>query len=159
MKNKPKDEQGEEEEVITCKEFLEKHQDIKEEKLHKIVLVCKNCGHKDLLKNFLKDKGRMVRDRAIRDWGDVDDDISPRPFPKPLYPKPPPYNPKWGTITCENKTKGMKVGTATPVKKNKMMLARLEHGNYEDMFYCPKCGSSLIVLCKEFLKNNVAELL
>ena len=149
-------ESKEEEEVITCREFLEKHKDIKEEELQKIVLVCKNCEHKDLLKNFLKD-----RERANIFGGN---DYTPKPIdPSPSpFPSKPPY--RWNPTITGQTLKASKVGTATstanPIKKgNKMMMVILENRNYEDMFYCPKCGSSLVVLCKEFLKNNVARLL
>jgi hypothetical protein len=54
----------EEPEVITLKEFAEQHPNIKEEELFKIVLVCKNCGHKDLLQKFTKKKEN-------NDWEEV----------------------------------------------------------------------------------------
>ena len=139
-----------EDEVITFKEFIGKHKDIKEEELYKIVLVCKNCGHKDLLRNFLKE-----RERRTMVWGGDDENIQPAPFkpspfPTPIPSKPSPFNPRWiikGTPRTASKTTKM------------LMTTIVTQHNYEDMFYCPKCGSSLVVLCREFVKNNVARLL
>ncbi len=144
MKEKVEEENFEEDEVITFKEFIGKHKDIKEEELHKIVLVCKNCGHKDLLKNFLKE---MERRKIV--WGGDDRNIQPTPFKPSPYPKPMRFEPRWITkppITASKTTK-------------LMMTTLIAPSNYEDMFFCPKCGSSLVVLCKEFIKNNVARLL
>lgn len=126
--------EGSEEEVITFKEFVENHKDIKEEEIHKIVLVCKNCGHKDLLKNFIRKKDGGVK--IMR--GDY------HQFP----PKTPPerFNQRW--ISRQTKPNGKKI-----------MMAYLEHREYEDMFFCPKCKSSLVVLCKEFIKNNMTRVL
>ncbi len=130
----------EEPEVIIAKEFLEQHKDMKEGEVHKFVLVCKNCGHKDLLKNFLKRKS-LTRGVDI-----VPGDFVPTPYkPKPSKPNPwdRPYYPKY-KWNC--------------VKDNKkiMMAIIMRNEEYEDMFFCPKCGSSLVVLCKEFVKNNIA---
>ena len=120
----------EEPEVITFKEVFERNKNIPFEELCKMVLECKNCGHKDLLKNFIKKKKP--------DW----DIISPKPdqVPYPYKPKPLP-NP-WKRYRWQ---------------KNKKKLSALWINNteYEDLFYCPKCGSSLVVLCKDFVKNNI----
>ena len=140
-----KKEEQVEEEVITFKEFAEKHKNIKEEELHKIVLVCKNCGHKDLLKNFLKERAR----RIISPWsGNI---VKPTPI-SPIR-----FKPRWTDNSITSKQAGQ---LGNPSKTTKMMMTTLiTPSNYEDMFYCPKCGSSLVVLCKEFIKNNVARLL
>ncbi len=147
MKQKeiPTKEEFEEEEVITFQEFAEKHKDIKEEELHRIVLVCKNCGHKDLLKNFLKERERR-KGLILEDY-----DIQPTPFKPTPYPKPMRFEPRWTTRGGNN--------NLTSSKTTKIMTTLISKGNYEDMFYCPKCGSSLVVLCREFIKNNVARLL
>ena len=136
---KKEKQEGSEEEVITFKEFVEKHKDIKEEELHKIVLKCANCGHKDLLKNFIRKKeGR---------WNVTKGDDT-FPSPKPIEPyddwNKKLHKPRW--ISKQRDTK-------------RKMMAILENGEYEDMFFCKKCGSSLVVLCKEFIKNNMARLL
>ena len=137
MEEKEDIEEKSEEEVISFKEFAEKHKDIKEEELHKIVLVCKNCGHKDLLKNFLKE-----REKRISISGGLLKE------PREAVPiTPARFKPRW--ITRGNPSKTIKM----------MMVNLISPSNYEDMFYCPKCKSSLVVLCKEFIKNNVARLL
>ena len=131
-----------EEEVITFREFVEKHKDVNEKELFKLVLKCANCGHKDLLKNFLKEReGR----RMINPWEDKRE-------PTPSFPKPMRFEPRWTTRGGNN--------NLTTSKTTKMLMTTIiSHSNYEDMFYCPKCGSSLVVLCREFIKNNVARLL
>lgn len=136
-----------EDEVITFKEFIGKHKDIKEEELHKIVLVCKNCGHKDLLKNFLKERERR-RGLISEDYNIQPTPFKPSPSPIPMFPKPNPFNPRWITK-----------GRTSSSKTTKLMTTIITPSNYEDMFYCPKCKSSLVVLCREFIKNNVARLL
>lgn len=122
---------GKEPEVITFKEFFEKNKSIPFEELCKIVLVCKNCQHKDLLKNFI---------REVKKGWDIIQPQEPSPYKpyKPIKPYPPykPYT-KWKSYS-----------------KNVMSLM-VGNKDYEDMFFCPKCGSSLVVLCKEFIKNNI----
>ncbi len=134
----------EEPEVITAKEFLEQHKNMKEEEVNKFVLVCKNCNHKDLLKNFLRKKDLTRRV-----------DVVPGDFePKPYKPNPwnVPYKPK---IPYKDPYKRYRCNKTTNSKTAKMMALMINNENYEDMFYCPKCGSSLVVLCKEFVKNNI----
>ena len=127
---------GKEPEVITFKEFVERNKNIPFEELCKMVLECKNCGHKDLLKNFIKERKP--------DWSVIQPAIDPSyPYkPKPYKPKPwhPNINP-WKRYRVQN--------------KQKMSSLVIDHKDYEDMFFCPKCGSSLVVLCDEFTKNNL----
>ncbi len=137
-----KENKEEEPEVITFKEISERHKDIKEEELFKLVLVCKNCGHKDLLGNFIKKKDKW------RDLIKPKEPYEPKPY-KPNSWKQIPYNPgikpRWNggnKITCSN-------------NKKIMMAMRMDSIDYEDFFFCPKCRSSLIVLCPEFVKNNI----
>lgn len=122
-------------EVITFKEFVERNPNMKEEDMLKIVLMCKNCNHKDLLKNFI----REVK-RAPMIW---DGDVNPtKPYnPNPWKPKPSPWKIPYKRYTCKNNT-------------NNLVLNG-HRIDYEDMFFCPKCGSSLVVLCAEFRKNNI----
>ncbi len=47
-----------EEEIITLKGLMKGHRNIDEEDLLTLVLECKNCGHRDLLKNFTKQNER-----------------------------------------------------------------------------------------------------
>ncbi len=142
-----KKEQFEEEEVITFREFVEKHKDVNEKELFKLVLKCANCGHKDLLKNFKKERERARRINPFSDIEVEPNPIEPSPFPKPIR-----FEPRWTTTGGNN--------NLTTSKTTKMLMATLiSPSNYEDMFHCPKCGSSLVVLCKEFIKNNVARLL
>ncbi len=64
MENK---EQEDEPEVITFEDIINRHKDMEEEEMHKIVLVCKNCGHQDLLKNFIKKEKREIINKTD-DW-------------------------------------------------------------------------------------------
>ena len=127
---------GKEPEVITFKEFVERNKNIPFEELCKMVLECKNCGHKDLLKNFIKERKP--------DWSDIQPAIDPSyPYkPKPYKPKPwhPNINP-WKRYRVQN--------------KQKMSSLVIDHKDYEDLFFCPACKSSLVVLCEEFNKNNL----
>ncbi|KKM67275.1 hypothetical protein LCGC14_1472730 [marine sediment metagenome] len=137
-----KEDKGTEEpEVITFKEFYERNKSIKFEELQKIVLVCKNCSHKDLLGNFIK--------RRKNEWDVVGRNLisDQETDPKPINPydndwKKPPYKPRF-------------IGKIRNSKKSGFSMVLIEDKRYEDMFYCPKCGSSLVVLCNEFIKNNI----
>lgn len=132
----------EEPEVITFKEIIERHKDIKKGELYKLVLVCKNCGHKDLLKNFIRKKEA--------DWSGITDTISPKPWkpePKPTPWKKPIPDPYW-------KGDPYKRYECGKTKQNLTCLI-LDDEEYEDMFFCPKCKSSLIVLDPDFVKNNI----
>ena len=130
MENK---EQEEEPEIITFKEILERHKDMKEEELHKLVLVCKNCGHQDLLKNFIKNKSEGFERMNIS----VND-------PQPLR--------QWKRWNPRDKM------TCTKNKEITMMVI-VNNTEYEDMFFCPKCDSSLVCLNPKFVKNNIARTL
>ncbi len=126
----------EEPEVITFKEIAERHKDMKYEEMCKLVLVCKNCGHQDLLKNFIKEKNRWVGKRDPK----IDpDEWEPKPYkpPKPYHPKFPRPNSWSDKVTC-------------------MMINNI---SYEDMFFCPVCKSSLVCLNPKFSKNNIARTL
>lgn len=129
--------EGEEPEVITFKEIVERHKDIKIDELKKLVLICKNCGHKDLLGNFIRKKKKV--DRIY-----LPDDT----------PKPKPYNPDdWGKPDPFRIPKPPYRFSAKTTNK-KIMAIMVDNEEYKDFFYCPKCGSSLIVMDKEFIKNN-----
>ncbi len=147
-----KEEKKNEGEVISAKEFLDKHKDMDEKELYKVVLVCGNCKHKDLLKNFLK----MDEPDELPPW-------TPKPYPnpdipnpwKPRKPYPKPYygDPRYKRYTCDNKTSKLN-------KKQVMnMVTSIPSGEYEELFYCPKCGSSLIHLDSDYIKNNTTRLL
>lgn len=42
------------------------------------------------------------------------------------------------------------------VKRHKQINnLMINHEEYENLFYCPKCGSSLVVLDPDFVKNNL----
>ena len=132
-----KKKQEEEPEVITFKEFYERNKHIEFEELSKFVLVCKNCSHKDLLGNFIKKRKKST------DWNIADDRLIPNPNPKPNpWKQPSPFKPYRITKTKNSKKCGFS-------------MVLIEDKRYEDMFYCPKCGSSLVVLCNEFIKNNI----
>ena len=143
-------------EVITFKELVERNENIKKEELLKLVLVCKNCSHKDLLGNFIKKKKRG--------WNMIDEndkpigDNSPAPDPNPWKPYKPykPYKPHpdinpWKQPNPYNKYY-TKAKTGMTKKLSNLLLGEEE---YEDMFFCPKCKSSLVVLDPDFVKNNV----
>ena len=136
-----KKKQEEEPEVITFKEFYERNKHIEFEELSKFVLVCKNCSHKDLLGNFIKKRKKST------DWNVVGGNF--RPDPKSWKPsrdinpwKQPPF-------------KRYQIRNGKTTKKQNVNSLILNDEEYEDMFYCPKCGSSLIVMDKEFTKNNI----
>ena len=120
-------------EVITAKEFLEQHKNMKEEEVYKFVLVCKNCGHQDLLKNFIKKKSEGFERMNIP----ADD------------PEPPRQWTRWN------------LGDKMRCTKNKeiTMMVTVNDTEYKDMFFCPKCGSSLVCLNPKFVKNNTARTL
>lgn len=139
MKNETK-----EPEVITFKEFSEGHKNMEEEEMHKIVLVCKNCNHKDLLKNFIKKVENKIG---------MFPETKPKYIPDPWKPSPPKPHPDIKPYLYKKWRHPIKYRTQSNSKKiNK--LASIEK-EYEDMFYCPKCGSSLVVLDKDFIKNNI----
>ena len=127
MENK---EQEDEPEVITFEDIINRHKDMEEEEMHKIVLVCKNCGHQDLLKNFIKKEKREIINKTD-DWT-IPDQVPT--YPKPNLPKTPYYS--QNDTTC-------------------LVMIR----DYEKMFFCPKCGSSLVCLNPKFVKNNTARAL
>lgn len=128
----------EEPEVITFKEIVERNKNIPEEELYKFVLVCKNCQHKDLLKNFIK--------KRQRDWDIAQGEKPTLPWKPYPYPKPSPWKPispyKRYRMTSKN-------------GKSQVINLVLNGTDYEDMFFCPKCHSSLVVLCEDFVKNNI----
>lgn len=133
----------EEPEIITFKDILERHKDMNDEDLFKLVLVCKNCGHQDLLKNFLKEEDNSI----------TFSDRDAKPF------KPKPYSqPSWEPMKYRWRDKRIQPMTKSATK---MMMAMATIGNkrYEDMFFCPKCGSSLVCLNPKFVKNNTARVL
>ena len=131
-------------EIVTLKELAERHKDIKKEELFKLVLKCVNCGHRDLLGNFVKKKG----------GGNL------RPLepykPKPYKPEPNPYD-NWKSRPPKP-LRPSKWYTQKAKLKNTMMLM-IDHEKYEDFFFCKKCGSSLIILDEEFVKNNITRVL
>ncbi len=146
MENK----EQEEPEVITFKEILERHKDMEEEERHKIVLVCKNCGHQDLLKNFIKKKDKYERLKKPYEPKPHNlDDWEPNPWnPTPLPYKIPPRRRRQPYYKC-----------AENDKKVMMTIIMTDNKEYEDMFFCPKCGSSLVCLNPKFVKNNIARAL
>ncbi len=145
-----KEEKEGEPEVITAKEFLEQHKDMKEEDVYRFVLVCKNCNHKDLLKNFLKKiiKGYdvSIKDPEPPPWKKYKPEPSPwKPKPdRPYYGDPPPL--KRYTMKSQNKKDVMCMVN---------LVNSLHPADYEELFFCPKCGSSLVVLCPDYIKNNM----
>lgn len=136
----------EEPEVITFKEIVERNKNMKEEEMMKVVLECRNCGHKDLLKNFILEKKNS---RNVQPYPKPN--IQPEPYPdnpwKPYPNIPKPWKPYPYITKYRQNIKNL--------KSNKIMNIMLGNKEYEDMFYCKKCGSSLVVLCKEFIKNNI----
>ena len=127
----------EEPEVISFKELMERHPDTKAEELFIIVLVCKNCGYKDLLQKFAKKKED--------NWEEIHKpSLQPRIYP--VRPSPYPYRFKPRYIQSNS-------GMMKAISNSNMIM------EFEELFYCPKCGSSLVVLCKEFIKNNLAKVL
>lgn len=133
-----------EEELTSFKEVMEKHPNIPQGDLFRMVLVCKNCNHKDLLVKFIKKKEM--------DWARKHPLEKPYPdYPKPNpWKQPKPYQPK-PYYKWINKTQ--------PKDKIMMMALFLNHEEYEEFFYCPKCGSSLVALSSEFSKENIAKVL
>jgi len=117
--------------------MINRHKDMKEEEMNKIVLICKNCGHQDLLKNFLKKKQQR--------WEKIRESPNDR-VPAPYHPYP---KPDWGTPR--------KPYYGDPYKRNITCLVMIN--DYEEMFFCPKCGSSLVCLNPKFVKNNTARTL
>jgi len=128
---------GKEPEIITFKEFFENNKNISFGELCKMVLVCKNCGHKDLLGKFIQEKNP--------DWKKWGEPILPQEDPLPYKPKPRP-NP-WNPYP--------KKYPRFIYKTKRLNMLWIDSKEYEDMFYCRKCGSSLVVLCDEFVKNNM----
>ena len=140
MKDEKETKEVEEPEVITFKEIVERNKNIKKEELFKLVLVCKNCSHKDLLKNFIRKKEKMMN------WDGLKDEIKPTPWkPKPTPWKPDPY---W-------KGDPYKRYRCSKTTKQNLSCLMLDKEEYEDMFFCPKCKSSLVVLDPDFVKNNI----
>ena len=138
-------EQENEPEVITFEDIVNRHKDMKEKELHKIVLICKNCGHQDLLKNFRKKEEspwKKVRNDPDDDWKLPEPHKPyPKPYPEPDWTPKRPYYSR-GKITCLVKIQEEEDGI-----------------RYEEMFFCPKCGSSLVCLNPKFVKNNTARTL
>ncbi len=141
-----KNETKQEPEVITFKEIVERNKNLKKEELFKLVLVCKNCSHKDLLKNFIRKKER--------DWNIEGDKPKPNyiPSPSPWNPSPSPdINPWKQPKPYKPYYKRYKCGT----KQKSVSCLMLDREEYEDMFFCPKCKSSLVVLDPDFVRNNI----
>lgn len=130
-----------EERIIILKELMERveKKELKIEDILTLALKCVNCRHRDLLKNFLAKRG--------------EEKSKTYPYPyQPYQPPPKPYQPtpykKW---YCENKKK--------QYTKNKIINLMIQAEIYLDDLFCPKCKSRLIVLDKEFIKNNVLKML
>lgn len=122
------------EDIVTWKEIQERHKEVPKENLYKLVLVCKNCGHKDLLINFLK-KDELRYNRPARVWPEDNPNIKPW--------KGVPYKYR------SNPGKGMST----------KMLHVLDFASVEEYFFCPKCKSSLVALSSEYSKNNLMKVL
>lgn len=144
------------EEIIDFEELRERHKNVEFEELCKLVLVCKNCGHKDLLIKFLKEKENRKNYREK----DKEDRES---YPWNPKPHPSPWNPsrKDNYYSKCNEMKDVKKNIICAISLGKMSIITSSIGNdkYEKYFYCPKCGSSLVVLDKEFTKNNIGRVM
>ncbi len=110
------------------KELRERHRNVKLEDFSQLILVCGNCGHKDLLANFTKK-------RESRGWEtDMGGSWS-------LTNKPPTSN-----LTKEQKASGR-------------FINAILTGDKKDLFFCPKCNSSLVSLDKDYTKQNMMKVL
>ncbi len=104
----------------TYKELRKAHKDIPSEEFNKIILVCGNCGHKDLLVNFLKERENQMS----------------------------------GVLS------GQVVADRIRQTNKIMMVDTLDSFNHsKDLFYCPKCKSSLVLLDKDYTKQNMVKLI
>jgi hypothetical protein len=138
-----------EDEIITFEELKNKHPNVSMENLSKMVLICKNCGHKDLLINFLKKienpifSGMTPYNPQRRNPSPYK---TPDRFGSPYFKK---YTAKAG--------KGM--GIAIVDEVSKIYTYNVMKEGFEEYFHCPKCKSSLITLSSEYAKNNIVRVL
>ena len=145
------------EDITSFQEIKEKHPDVSDDNLFRLVLVCKNCGHKDLLINFLQKLG------DDKDWDRI---RTPRPYPVPSRPYPNPYNPpkpnnpynpkkplNWPNKRYISYKKGNQNQTTQSIYMS------VVDSKYKEFFFCPKCGSSLVALSSEYAKNNIVRML
>lgn len=153
MEEEIKKEEKKDDEIITWKELKERHQEVPLENLHKLILICKNCGHKDLLIKFLK----KDEPRRIMPAPDYPENWKPKPwkgdppYPSPYRdPKPKPWKRPYYYTKTQNKDKIVMITEAG-------MLFNIAIS--EEYFFCPKCGSSIVALSSEFSKNNLVKVL
>ena len=131
----------------------EDKKDIKEIKkldieMRSLIVVCKNCGHKDVVDGMMIKNKTNEAKSPMNPWNNYYDDLIQR---KKHYPKNYPY--------VYPKTVG---GTTVklmnmPMKFMQSRTTALVHiDNYEDFFKCPKCGSRAIALSDEARKRILA---
>jgi len=139
------------EDIVTWKEIQERHPAIPKENLHKLVLVCKNCGRKDLLVKFLKKReAPFRRAEPVIDWEKMK---LKEPYKK-WYPKKNYYSKSKNLGFKPNKTL-----IADETDKLFKFSMNLDFASPEEYFFCPNCGSSLVCLSSEFSKNNLVRIL
>ncbi len=158
-------EQKPEPEIINLKDLAESS-GLSKDKLEKIALVCLNCGHKDLLVNFVK-KNKPYDVVAGFDEGSL---ITPRRKPMKIgdpfkFPPKRFYSGATGTAKPLKLTGGKVVLKTTGQVRKGMSYAGKKISNmvmfgdvwdgYEDYFKCPVCKSALVCLDEEFVKNNL----
>jgi len=137
-----------EDEIITFEELKNKHPNVSMENLSKMVLICKNCGHKDLLINFLKNIENPI-------FNAIDPYEKPyREFKPRHYRTSPPVR-YWSNSKENNK---WVMNSLTMTKASKTFLNVMKE-RFEEYFFCPKCQSSLVALSSEHAKNNIMRVL
>lgn len=169
-----KEEEKIEPEITTLKELV-KSSGLSKDKLEKIALVCMNCGHKDLLVNFVEKKPYKAR-MGESNEGNVDlfpPKRKPKPhhYPRPMrigdpvLPKPPFYSK--ATTKAITTAKPIRAGTIQLSKGKVVKAGKFKNVSHmvtlgdegwdgcEEYFKCPKCNSALICLDADFVKNNL----